>query len=112
MRDGIFTSTSSDLTTGAGGWRATQVAITATGLIFITLAITYLIPVASAAAGDPLPPSDLEVLRKAGIPVVADDEFAAALDRQRDRRCLLTGLLRDDGCTEESWGQWRAGSTP
>ncbi len=226
--DGIFTSTSNDLTTGAGSWRATQVAITATGLIFITLAITYLIPVASAAAerrqlaayvtslgptaealvtrswagdgfgnlsqhfvaltsmvqlsaqrhltypvlhyfhsptertapavsyvvldeaitllrwgvapevrpdpaavvplgeavglfletvrstfvadfGDPLPPSDLGALRRAGIPVVDDDEFAAALERQWDRRCVLTGLLRDGGWSEESWGRWRAG---
>ena len=48
--NGIFTSTSPDYRTGSGAWQATQVAITATGLIFITLAITYLIPVASAAA--------------------------------------------------------------
>jgi hypothetical protein len=225
--DGIFTSTSNDLTTGAGGWRASRVAITATGLIFITLAITYLIPVASAAAerrqvaayvtslgptaealvirawagdgfgslsqhfvaltsmvqlsaqrhltypvlhylhsptertapavsyvlldeaitllrwgvapearpdpaavvplgeavglfletirstfvadfGGPLPPPDLQELRKAGIPVVDDDEFAAVLYRQKDRRCLLTGLLRDDGWSQESWQRWRA----
>ena len=225
--DGIFTSTSDDLTTGAGAWRATRVAIVATGLIFITLAITYLIPVASAAAerrqlaayvtslgrtpealvtrawagdgfgslsqhfvsltamvhlsaqrhltypvlhyfhsptgrtaaavsyvvldealtllrcgvapaarpdpaavvplgeavglfldtirstfvadfGAPLPPPDLDVLRAAGIPVVDDDELADALDHQNDRRCLLAGLLRDDGWSEEAWQEWRA----
>jgi hypothetical protein len=229
--DGIFTSSSNDLTTGPGGWRATRVAITATGLIFITLAITYLIPVASAAAerrqlaayitslgrtpeeivtttwagegfgslsqhlvaltamvqlsaqrhltypvlhyfhsptertapavsyvvldeaitllrwgvapearpdpaavvplgeavglfletirstfvadfGGPLNPPDLDVLREAGIPVVDDDEFAVALDRQKDRRRLLTGLLRDDGWSAEAWRRWRAQPQP
>ena len=224
--DGIFTSSTNDLTTGAGGWRATRLAVTATGLIFITLAITYLIPVASAAAerrqlaayitslgrtpeaivtaawagngfgslsqhlvaltpmvelsaqrhltypvlhyfhspsertalavsyvvldeaitllrwgvdsearpdpaavaplgeavglfletirstfvadlGEPLPPPDLDALREAGIPVVADDEFAAALERQEGRRCLLTGLLRDDGWSQGAWRRWR-----
>ena len=229
--EGVFTSTGNDLTTGAGGWRGTRVAITATGLIFITLAITYLIPVASAAAerrqlaayitslgptpetlvtrawaedgfgslsqhlvaltamvqlsaqrhltypvlhylhsptertaaavsyvvldeaitllrwgvaadarpdpaavvplgeavglfietirstfvadfGDALPPPDLEALRRAGIPVVAEDEFAAALAGQRDRRCLLTGLLRDDGWSKEAWQRWRERPDP
>jgi hypothetical protein len=225
--DGVFTSTSNDLATGAGAWRATRVAITATGLIFITLAITYLIPVASAAAerrqlaayvtslgptsealvtrawagdgfgslaqhfvaltsmvqlsaqrhltypvlhyfhsssertaaavsyvvldeaitllrwgvapaarpdpaavvplgdavglfletirttfvaelGEPLDPPDLGVLREAGIPVVDDGEFAAALGGQKDRRCLLAGLLRDDGWSQDAWQRWRA----
>jgi hypothetical protein len=224
--DGVFTSTSNDLTTGGGAWRATSVAITATGLIFITLAITYLIPVASAAAerrqlaayvtslgptsealvtrawagdgfgslaqhfvtltpmvqlsaqrhltypvlhyfhsptertapavsyvvldeaitllrwgvapearpdpaaviplgeavglfletirstfvadfGDALPPPDLDALRRAGIPVVSDDEFAALLDSKKDRRCLLLGLLRDDGWSQEAWKRRR-----
>lgn len=224
--DGIFTATSNDLATGAGGWRATRVATTATGLIFITLAITYLIPVASAAAerrqlaayisslghtpeavllaawtgqgfgslsqhlvsltpmvqlsaqrhltypvlhyfhsasartaaamsyvvldeaitllrwgvasgarpdnaalaplgeavglflqtirstfvaqlGRPLDPPRLAPLREAGIPVVSDEELAATLDGQKDRRCLLAGLLHDDGWSEEDWRRRR-----
>ncbi|HEX2063887.1 MAG TPA: hypothetical protein VHE80_05655, partial [Acidimicrobiales bacterium] len=48
--EGLFTATSTDYATGPGGWRAAKVAITASGVIFVTLAITYLIPVASAAA--------------------------------------------------------------
>lgn len=224
--DGIFTAPSSDYVTGAGAWRAARVAVTASGLVFITLAITYLIPVASAAAerrqlaayvsslgttperiltaawtGEtfgylpqhlvsltpmvnlsaqrhltypvlhyfhslsertaaavsyvlldeaitllrwavapgarpdaaavvplsegvglflktvgprfvagvtpPLDPPDLDVLRQAGIPVVSDDDFAAALTEQMDRRCLLARLLNDDGWSEEAWRRRR-----
>ena len=154
--DGVFTTNSGDLTTGSGAWRASPTAVTATGLVFITLAITYLIPVASAAAerrqlaahallrwgvapsarpdnaavaplsqavglfletirptfvadvGRPLDPPDLDVLRDAGIPVVDAEEFAAALERQDDRRCLLASLLRDDGWSEAAWRRRRA----
>jgi hypothetical protein len=224
--DGIFTATSADFATDSGGWRAAKVATQASGLIFITLAITYLIPVASAAAerrqlagyisslgttperiviaawtGEtfgslpqhlvsltpmvhlsaqrhltypvlhyfhspsertavsvsyvvldealtllrcgvasdarpdpaaaatlaegvglfldtirstivkgmrwPLDPPALDELRRAGIPVVTDEEFAAALGHQRERRCLLAGLLHDDGWSERAWQQRR-----
>ncbi len=224
--DGIFTASSADFATDMGGWRAARVANHASGLIFITLAITYLIPVASAAAERrqlagyisslgrtpegiviaawtgttfgslrqhlvaltpmvhlsaqrhltypvlhyfhspnertavavsyvvldeaisllrwgvtaearpdagaveplnegvglfldtvrsaiaegsrrPLDPPSLEALRRAGIPVVTDEAFAAALEQQRDRRCLLAGLLEDDGWSEEAWQRWR-----
>ena len=224
--DGIFTASSADFATDMGGWRAARVANHASGLIFITLAITYLIPVASAAAERrqlagyisslgrtpegivvaawtgtafgslpqhlvsltpmvhlsaqrhltypvlhylhspsertsaavsyvllddaitllrtgvapearpdaaavatlaegvglfldtirhtivnevtrPLDPPALDVLRRAGIPVVTDEEFADALGQQSERRCLLAGLLHDDGWSEESWERWR-----
>jgi hypothetical protein len=51
----------------------------------------------------PLDPPSLDVLRRAGIPVVSDEEFAEALARERERRCLLAGLLYDDGWSEEAW---------
>jgi hypothetical protein len=75
----------------------------AVGLFLETIRSTFV-----ADFGGPLPPPDLQELRKAGIPVVDDDEFAAVLYRQKDRRCLLTGLLRDDGWSQESWQRWRA----
>jgi hypothetical protein len=222
--EGLFTATSSDYATGPGGWRAAKVAITASGVIFVTLAITYLIPVASAAAErrqlaayiqslgrtpeavltvawtgegfgtltqhlvaltpmvqlsaerhltypvlhyfhsptersgvaasyvvldeavtllrwgvdpvarpdpaavtplgeaiglfldtirstfvddveDALDPPSLGILRRAGIPVVADNAFAEALRRQTGRRCLLAGLLDDDGWSQEAWAR-------
>ena len=222
--DGLFTASSSDYATGPGGWRAAKVAITASGVIFVTLAITYLIPVASAAAErrqlaayiqslgrtpeailtaawtgesfgslsqhlvaltpmvqlsaerhltypvlhyfhsptertgaaasfvvldealtllrwgvapsarpDPaavlplgealglfldtirstfvddveraLDPPSLDVLRRADIPVVSDDAFAEALGRQAERRCLLAGLLDDDGWSPGAWSR-------
>ena len=224
--DGIFASSSVDFATDMGGWRAARVANHASGLIFITLAITYLIPVASAAAerrqlagyisslgrtpeaivvatwtgttfgslpqhlvsltpmvhlsaqrhltypvlhyfhspsertatsvsyvvlddaltllrcgvapearldagavetlaegvglfldtirstivkGErrPLDGPSLEPLRRAGIPVVSDDAFADALAQQSERRCLLAGLLQDDGWSEAAWRRWR-----
>lgn len=45
--------------------------------------------------GCPPPPLSLEPLRRAGIPVVDDAEFAAAMDQVADRRRLSLALLRD-----------------
>ncbi|MGI8808628.1 MAG: two pore domain potassium channel family protein [Acidimicrobiales bacterium] len=51
----------------------------------------------------PLPPADIDALRKLGIPTVDDDEFASALEDLRGRRCQLTALLIDDGWLPEAW---------
>jgi hypothetical protein len=55
----------------------------------------------------PLDPPALDELRQAGIPVVTDDEFADALREQTERRCLLAGLLHDDGWSEQAWQRRR-----
>jgi len=57
---------------------------------------TYLKTLASASIypADHVPPSpDLEPLRKAGIPVVSDEEFARSLQELTHRRKLLLGLV-------------------
>ena len=51
----------------------------------------------------PLPPPDLDALRRLGIPTVEDDEFRSALDTQQGRRCQLSRLLADDGWLPEVW---------
>ena len=50
-----------------------------------------------------LPPPDLDVLRRAGVPTVDDGEMADALDRVRGRRCQLAKLLVDDGWMPDAW---------
>ena len=54
---------------------------------------------------DPLPAPDIEALRRAGIPAVSDAEFAAALAGEVRRRCLLAGLLLNDGWTPANWAR-------
>lgn len=56
---------------------------------------------------DPLTAPDLDALRHAGIPTVSDAEFAAALAGEVRRRCLLAGLLLNDGWTPEHWARRR-----
>lgn len=46
----VFTLGNGELRPGAGWWQVVTVMATASGLVFVTLAITYLVPVASAAA--------------------------------------------------------------
>ena len=46
----VFTLGNGELRPGAGWWQMVTVMATASGLIFVTMAITYLVPVASAAA--------------------------------------------------------------
>lgn len=45
----------------------------------------------------PLPLPDLDPLRRAGIPVVAEDDYATSDENSKNRRSLLDGLLADDG---------------
>ncbi len=56
---------------------------------------------------DPLPAPDLQPLRDAGIPTVGDADFAAALSGEVRRRCLLAGLLLNDGWAPEHWARRR-----
>ena len=46
----FFTLGSSELEAGSGAWQFGAIAITATGVVFVTLAISYFVPVASALA--------------------------------------------------------------
>ncbi|QYG95255.1 two pore domain potassium channel family protein [Iamia sp. SCSIO 61187] len=46
----VFTLGNGELRPGTGWWQVATVMATASGLVFVTLAITYLVPVASAAA--------------------------------------------------------------
>lgn len=46
----FFTLGSTELEAGAGAWQFGAIAITATGVVFVTLAISYFVPVASALA--------------------------------------------------------------
>lgn len=46
----MFTLGNGDLSPGDGLWQVATVAATGTGLVLVTLAITYLVPVASAAS--------------------------------------------------------------
>lgn len=45
----------------------------------------------------PLPLPGLDPLRRVGIPVIADDDYAASAAGTQPRRGLLAGLLADDG---------------
>lgn len=45
----------------------------------------------------PPPPPSLEPLRAAGIPTVSDEEFEAAVERQREHRTLLRAFVEDGG---------------
>jgi len=54
-------------------------------------------------ASGPLPPPDMDALRRLGIPTVDDDKFRSALDGQHERRCQLSRLLVDDGWLPEAW---------
>lgn len=68
---------------------------------------SYLRTLASASIypADRVPPApDLEPLRKAGIPVVSDAEFARSLDDLNHRRQLLLGLV------ERNSFRWPQGS--
>jgi hypothetical protein len=56
---------------------------------------------------EPLPAPDLQALRDAGVPTVSDAEFTAALAGEVRRRCLLAGLLLDDGWAAEHWARRR-----
>ncbi|HEX2047626.1 MAG TPA: hypothetical protein VHF27_07675 [Acidimicrobiales bacterium] len=56
---------------------------------------------------DPLPAPGLQVLREAGIPTVDDGDFGAAVGGEVRRRCLLAGLLLNDGWTPEHWARRR-----
>lgn len=47
--------------------------------------------------GEPIPLPELEPVRNAGIPTVADDQYETAREPTRQRRSLLAGLLADDG---------------
>ncbi|MDP9476032.1 MAG: potassium channel family protein [Actinomycetota bacterium] len=65
---------------------------------------SYLTTLRSAfitAADRSSPPPDLTRLRKVGVPVVSDEQFAAALEELSHRRRLLLGLLVRDGWSEE-----------
>ena len=44
----LFTLGSDELSAGAGAWRFAPIGATATGVVFVTLAISYFVPVASA----------------------------------------------------------------
>lgn len=57
-----------------------------------TLRSAYIRP-----AGRPLLPPDLGKLREAGVPVVNDERFSAALEKHDHRRKLLLGYLQKDG---------------
>jgi uncharacterized membrane protein YidH (DUF202 family) len=57
---------------------------------------------------EPLPPPDLDALRRAGIPTVGDEEFQSALEGQVRRRCQLARMLVDDGWLPEPWERRRA----
>ena len=46
----FFTLGSDDLSAGAGAWQFAPIGATATGVVFVTLAISYFVPVASALA--------------------------------------------------------------
>jgi uncharacterized membrane protein YidH (DUF202 family) len=46
----FFTLGSTELEAGSGAWQFGAIAITATGVVFVTLAISYFVPVASALA--------------------------------------------------------------
>jgi hypothetical protein len=59
----------------------------------------------------PLPPPDLGPLRQAGIPTVGDSCFAEEMEREADRRRLLTELLSHDGWTREQWERRRRSLT-
>ncbi|MDP9408740.1 MAG: potassium channel family protein [Actinomycetota bacterium] len=48
-------------------------------------------------APEPPPPPRLEPLRRAGVPVVEEQEFAGALRDLDDRRRTMLGLVRGDG---------------
>lgn len=54
-----------------------------------------------APSDQPPPPPTLEPLRRAGIPTVDDQTFAAALRELTHRRCTLRGFVRNDGWTWE-----------
>ena len=58
---------------------------------------------------EPLPPCDLDALRRAGIPTVADERYRSALAAQGPRRCQLAGLLVDDGWLPQAWERRREG---
>lgn len=60
-----------------------------------------------SGAPGPLPPPDLDGLRRAGIPTVADDEFRSALEDEGRRRCQLAKLLVDDGWLLDAWERRR-----
>ena len=55
----------------------------------------------------PLPAPDLRLLREAGIPTVEDAAYGAAVAGEVERRCLLAGLLLNDGWTPEQWDRRR-----
>lgn len=57
-----------------------------------TLAFAYIRP-----ADRVPPPPDLGRLRDAGVPVVDDEHFTAALDEHVHRRRMLLGLVENDG---------------
>lgn len=59
----------------------------------------YAVTVASTASGEPSGPPRpaLGPLRAAGIPVVDDESFEAALDKHNDRRGQLHALVQNDG---------------
>ena len=46
----LFTVGSNELSSGSGMWRFAATGVTATGVVFVTLAISYFVPVASALA--------------------------------------------------------------
>lgn len=54
-------------------------------------------------ASAPLPRPEIDGLRTLGIPMVEDEEFDAALEELRPRRCQLTRLVVDDGWLPEAW---------
>ena len=54
-------------------------------------------------ARTPLPPSDLDALRRAGIPTVDDERFKEAMEDEEARRCQLASLLADDGWSIDNW---------
>lgn len=56
-----------------------------------------------SGAPRPLPPPDLEGLRRLGVPMVDDEELLSALEDQRRRRCQLAKLLVDDGWLPQAW---------
>ena len=72
----------------------------------------YLQTVGSASIDrdvEPLPAPDIEPLRAAGIPTVADADFETALAGEADRRRQLAGLLVHDGWTVKAWERRRPG---
>lgn len=58
-----------------------------------------------SSAPAPLPPPDLDHLRRVGVPMVDDETFRSALDEQHRRRCRLAKLLVDDGWLPEAWAK-------